>query len=119
MLLSAARPTSLASDQTKEGARSGVQRTSRMGAESERFDLTKIQLASNLTRKQFSKKIREQDGKARGEKSFPPISNILIAPSQALSQRSMVMDLNPNSALVVRRQRGGMRRGRSEPREDV
>ena len=38
----AERPTSPASDQTKGGDRSGVQRTPRFGAESKRFDLTKI-----------------------------------------------------------------------------
>ena len=42
VLLSTACPNSLASDQTKGGGRSGVQRTPRFGAESERSDPTKI-----------------------------------------------------------------------------
>ena len=53
VLLSTARPTSPASDQTKGGGRSGVQRTPRFGAESERFDLTKIQLSSKIESKRI------------------------------------------------------------------
>ena len=68
VLLSTARPTSPASDQTKGGGRPGVQRTPRFGAESERFDLTKIQLSSKLSPKEFAKKIRGWMGKP-GEKS--------------------------------------------------
>ena len=51
VLLSTARPTSPESDQTKGGGRSDVQRTPSPGAESERFDLTKIQLSSKLSPK--------------------------------------------------------------------
>ena len=76
MMLSKARPTSPASDQTKRGGvRSGVQRTSpKFGAESERSDLmTKIQLSSKLSPKEFAKKFREWMGKL-GEMSIPPIA---------------------------------------------
>ena len=60
VLLSTACPTSPESDQTKEGGRSGVQKTPRFGAESERFDLTKIQFSSKLSPRKFV-----SDGKAR------------------------------------------------------
>ena len=73
VLLSTACPTSPESDQTKEGGRSGVQKTPRFGAESERFDLTKIWLSSNLSPKEFAKKIREWMEKP-GENCFPPIT---------------------------------------------
>ena len=55
VLLSTARPTSPASDKGG-GGRSGVQRTPSFGAESERSDLTKIQLLSKLSPKEFAKK---------------------------------------------------------------
>ena len=59
LLISTARPTSPKSDQTKEGGRSGVERTPRFGAESERFDRTKIQLSCKLSPKEFTGKCRE------------------------------------------------------------
>ena len=71
--LSMACPTSPARDQTKGRGRCGVQRTPRFGAESERFDLTKIQFSSKLSPKEFAKKIREWMGKP-GEMSTPPIT---------------------------------------------
>ena len=51
VLLSTACPTSPASDQTKGGGRSGVQKKPRFGAESERFNLTEIQFTSKLSQK--------------------------------------------------------------------
>ena len=43
----------------------GVQRTPRFGAESEMFDLTKTQLSSKLSPKEFAWNIREWMGTAR------------------------------------------------------
>ena len=58
---------------TQRGGVGRVYREPRFGAESERFDLTKIRLSSKLSPKEFAKKIREWMGKL-GEMSIPLIT---------------------------------------------
>ena len=66
VLLSTARPTSPASDQTKGGGRSGVQRTPRFGAREQKIRSDKDTALSKLSPKdpkEFAKKFREWMGK--------------------------------------------------------
>ena len=78
VLLSTACPTSLASDQTKGGGRSGVQRTPRFGAREQKIrsdEDTALSKLSPKDPKEIAKKFRDATGEPR-EKRLLQITNL-------------------------------------------